>query len=644
MKRRTTLLFALFVQLFVAGALSAQTIKPVDRAYPGELALEVDLRDTTQRIWRVSETIPVKPGRVDLYYPKWIPGEHMPSGTLDRVTGLIVKGIVSGANGGPRLPWRRDLEDMYTLHVDVPDGMVALQLEFQVLAGLEGGNFGASAAATNKMLMLEWNQVVFYPAGYFARAVRVRPSVQLPSSWSFATALHARGNGDAPEFDAVSLEDLVDSPLLAAAHFKRLELATGKRLVNLNLAADHAEDLAVSDEQLKAYRNLVSQAQLLFGAEHYDHYDFLYTLSEDMGSFGLEHHQSSDDRVHADFFTAGDSYLSRASLLPHEYVHSWNGKFRRPADLWTPHYNTPMHDDLLWVYEGLTEYYGEVLTARAGLYAPGQFHDALAAMAAMMNNRPGRAWRPLQDTADAAQILYESPLAWRSSHRDVDFYEEGALIWLDADTLIREQSQGRRSLDDFARLFYGSDDGSRAVKTYTFNDVVKALNQVQPYDWAQFFRARLDTTQATTLLDGVKRGGWRLVYTDTPTDYFKAIEKARKRVNLYDSLGILIDADDKPGTVLDVLWNGPAFAAGVAPGMTIVAVNGEKYDADRLKAIVKAAADSQAPIELLVQNLNAFMTLKIDYHGGLKYPRLERDERAADRIGDIIQAREIPTQ
>lgn len=616
----------------------AETAVPLDQPYLGALTLSVDLRDAARKIFRVHETIPAQPGALTLYYPKWIPGEHSPSGPITGVTGLKITAK------GLRVAWRRDLENMYVLHPEVPEGASALDLDFEFLSPTEGGQFGQSVSATPRLVDLEWNQVLFYPAGYYARRITVEPSVALPEEWGFGTALEtAKQSGGEIRFEAVTLNDLVDSPLIAGRYFKRLDLAPGAKVpVHLDLVADRAENLEVSDAQLKAHRALVRQAIALFGAQHYKHYDFLLTLSGNTGHFGLEHHQSSDDRSDADFFTDPDAYLAGAGLLPHEYVHSWNGKFRRPADLWTPNFNLPMKDDLLWVYEGLTQYLGQVLTARAGLRSPPQYRDALAATAASMSQRPGRAWRPLQDTADEAQILYYAPPAWLNWRRSVDFYPEGELLWLDVDTRIRELSRGRRSLDDFARAFFGINDGSVATVAYGFDDIVKTLNQVQPYDWAGFLRRRLDATDPQAPLDGVARAGWKLVYTDQPSDYFKASEKQREHVDLMASLGIDIEADKhhrKDGELRDVLWNSPAFEAGLAPGMKNVAVNGEQYSPDILKDAIKAAQGGNRPIELLVQNLDYYVTVKVDYRGGLKYPHLVRTKSAPDRLSDIVRPR-----
>jgi len=605
--------------------------------YAGDLNLDVDLSDPAQRIFRVHERIPASPGAFTLYYPKWIPGEHSPSGTIDSVAGLVVS-----SDAGQRIEWRRDLEDMYTLHLTVPAGVKSLVLDFELLSPGPGGEFGQSASATDRIEDLEWNQVLFYPAGYAAHNITIKPSIRMPKGWGYGSALEEeQTSAGIVTFAPVSLEQLVDSPLTCGLYFARLDLAPGAAVpVHLDLVADDASDLKVDDAQLQSHRNLITQAQLLFGAHHYQHYDFLFTLSEDTGHFGLEHSQSSDDRYYAKFFIDPDTYLAGGGLLPHEYVHSWNGKFRRPGGLATPNYNIPMRGDLLWVYEGLTEYLGDVLTARSGIWTPEQYRDELAATAADMDHRPGRAWRTLQDTADAAQLLYYSSKDWGSERRSVDYYPEGELVWLDVDTTIREKSGGKKSLDDFTRAFYGTDDGSFAVKPYEFADVVKALNAVQPNDWASFLRSRLDSHEKGAPLGGIKRGGWTVTYSDQRSAAVKAHEKTRKLLDLRYSLGLLIKtAPDDNGRVVDVLWGSPAFTAGLAPGMTVLAVDGRKFDPDLLDEILHHAQGGNAPVEILASNYDSFSTFKVDYHDGPKYPHLTRIPEAKDRLGDIIAAK-----
>jgi predicted metalloprotease with PDZ domain len=628
---RTAARLACASLLLCAAAMSAPLS---DRPFAGELTLNVDLTNPGQRIFRVRERIPASAGALTLYYPKWIPGEHSPSGTINGITGLIIT-----ADSGQRVDWRRDLEDMFSLHLVVPPGASSLQLEFQLLSPGTAGEFGQSVSATDSIEDLEWNQVLFYPSGYAARGIRVRAGVKLPAGWGYGTALTtATMDHGTVGFEAVSLEQLIDSPLITGLHFARLDLAPGAQVpVHLDLVADHDSDLKLSDAQLQAHRNLIIQAQALFGARHYQHYDFLFTLSENTGHFGLEHSQSSDDRLNAKFFTDADTYLYGGSLLPHEYVHSWNGKFRRPAGLATPNFNVPMRGELLWVYEGLTEYLGDVLAARSGIWAPEQYREQLAATAAGMDHRPGRAWRNLQDTADEAQILYYTPNDWSAWRRSVDFYDEGELLWLDVDTTIRELSGGHRTLDDFLRAFYGIDDGSVVVKPYTFEDVVKALNAVQPHDWTGFLRSRLDAHTTPAPLGGITRGGWSLSYSDQSSANFKANDKTRKTLDLSYSLGLVVStAADDYGKVLDVLWASPAFTAGLAPGMKLIALNGRKFDAERVDEELHAAQGVKEPIEILVQNLDSYATVRVDYHGGPVYPHLTRVAGTPDRLDEII--------
>jgi len=606
-----------------------------DAAYPGVLSLDVDLRDVGQKIFKVHESIPVHAGPMVLFYPKWIPGEHGPTGTLDALAGIKISA------GGQALPWHRDLKEMYALHLTVPADVEKLELEFQLLSPTAGGDFGASVSVTDRLVDLEWNQVLFYPAGHYARNVMFQPNVHLPEGWKFASALQS----DTPEatsvqFKPVDLEQLVDSPLIAGKNFRRIDLGShGVPPIYLNIVADRAENLAATKTQIEHQQALVKETYALFGARHYAHYDFLLTLSDTTGHFGLEHHQSSDDRLDADYFTDNDAYLAEADLMPHEYVHSWNGKFRRPADLATVNYNEPMLGDLLWVYEGLTNYWGEVLAPRAGFWTAEQYRDYLADLASGMNHVPGRAWRPLQDTADEAQVLYDVPNAWASWRRGVDYYDEGSLLWLDVDTKIRELSQDRKSLDDFAHLFHGIRDGSFAVYGYDFDDVVAALNKVQSFDWSSFLHAILNSTDANAPLDGITRGGWKLVYNDQPNPMLRSREKAHKITDLIDSIGIKVDEDDRPGALIDVLWQGPAFNAGLAPGMKLIAVNGDKYSSDVLRDAITAARAGSRPIELLLQNQDVFLTINVDYHDGLRYAHLERVKATPDRIGEIVKAR-----
>lgn len=608
-----------------------QIAAPKDTPYVGAIRLTVDATDIERHIFSVRETIPVRSGEsIVLLYPRWVPGNHSPSGPVDKLAGLTIY-----ANGA-RVEWHRDPLDVFAFHVDVPAGATALDVNFQFVSPVDTGE--GRVVMTPDMLNLQWNAVVLYPAGYYARQIMMEPSVRLPVGWEFASALDTTtSNGGVTTFKPVPLNTLVDSPIFAGRYFKRLDLdPTGPAPVHLNIMADSPELLEVKPEQLEAHRALVQQAYKLYGSHHYDHYDFLLALTERMGDIGLEHHQSSEDGTVPGYFTEWGKNAGERDLLPHEYTHSWNGKFRRPADLWTPNFNVPMRDSLLWVYEGQTQYWGFVLAARAGLLTKQQTLDAFAFTGAVYDHRVGREWRALQDTTNDPIIASRRPQPWRSWERSEDYYSEGLLMWLDADTLIREQSGGQRSLDDFARLFFGVNNGSFVTSTYVFDDVVKALNTVQPYDWAKFLRARLDGHGPGAPLDGLSRGGYKLVYTDTPSEYFKNSEAGRKVTDLSFSLGMTIAA---VGRVSEVLWEGPAYKSGLTVGNQIIAVNGIAYDADRLKSTIKDAKQTGAAIELLVKYGDRFRTVRIDYHDGLRYPHLERDDTAPARLDQILTPR-----
>jgi predicted metalloprotease with PDZ domain len=611
----------------------APVAAPRDESYPGSIQLAVDASNVAQNIFVVHETIPVAArGDFVLLYPEWLPGNHSPSGRMriSRVAGLTI------VANGQAVPWSRDPVNVYAFHVSLPAKTSSLEVTFQYLAP-PSSDYGRLETTPN-MLVLDWTTVVLYPAGYYARRIPVDARITVPPQWQMASALErVTDGGNEAHFRQTTLETLIDSPVYAGSYFARLDLAPGASVpVYLNLFGDRPELLAVTPAQLAAHRALIEQAYLLFGSKHYDHYDFLVSVSDAIPVAGLEHHRSSFDGVYANYFTEWDKSAPLRDLLSHEFTHSWNGKFRRPADLWTANYNVPMRDSLLWVYEGQTQYWGHVLTARAGLWSKDQALDALALVAAWYQAEPGRAWRPLQDTTDQPIIAYRGPLPWRSWQRSADYYDVGQLIWLDADTLIREQSHGQRSLDDFARQFFGVQDGSYGELTYTFADVVAALNRVQPYDWAAFLRQRLDAVNADPPLAGITRGGYRLVFTDTASDQYKQSEEREKLTALTYSVGLSIDKD---GKIKDVLWNGPAFKAGLSPATQIVAVNGVAFEVDRFKAAIKAAAHSSAAMELIVREGDQFRTVRLDYHDGLRYPHLERDPARPALLDAILVAR-----
>jgi predicted metalloprotease with PDZ domain len=444
--------------------------------------------------------------------------------------------------------------------------------------------------------------------------------------------------GDTIHFQPVTLTTLVDSPVIAGLNYRHIDLAQTPPTAEMDIVGETPEALALPAEKVEQYRKLVSEARALFGATHYLHYHFLVTLSNQTFHEGVEHHESSLNATPENAFTDKDALDAASDLLPHEFVHSWNGKYRRPADLTTPDFQKPMLDDLLWVYEGLTEYLGSfVLTARSGLRSAQLSREWLARAAAEMDNQSGRQWRPLQDTANDASQLYDSPEQWKNRRRDVDFYPEGVLLWLEADAIIRQQTNGTRSLDDFCHLFHGGQSGPPMVKTYTFDDVIETLNTVAPYDWRKFWTERLTSISAHAPMNGLQSAGWRLTYSDQRNLSLDTTSRERRRSDETYSLGLLLDED---GVIADVVGNSPADVAKLSPAMKIIAVDSRGYSTERLRDAIKAAAvPSSAPIELIVNNSDHFETVQIDYHGGLRYPHLERDHSHPDLLGAIIAAR-----
>lgn len=608
---------------------------PAARAvdYPGVIDLKVDVSDTTRKVFKVTETIPVTPGPLVLSLPKWIPGEHSPSAQI-----VLMSGFMVTADDGRRLAWRRDPVEMTAFHLDVPAGVRSLTIQLEQPTAQPGGP--VRIAVTPNLVLLKWTAVALYPAGYEVGRIRIRPTLTVPAGWSIATALDgAETSGGTTRFAATNFETLMDSPVYAGRHKASFDLDPGSpRPVRLNVFADAPKDLKATPAQIAIHRRLVQQADRLFGgARNFDHYDFLLSLNPTVGYLGAEHQKSSENGYSsAGYFTAWDTAFTGRDILAHEYVHAWNGKHRRPADLWTPDYTTPMRNSLLWVYEGLTEYYGDTLATRSGLYSPEQMRQRLALIAANAQATPGRSWRSLRDTTNAYIMNSAGGTGSTSWLRALDYYEEGQLLWLDVDTLIRERTNGARSLDDFARAFFGVDDGDMNVSTYDFEDVVDTLNAVAPYDWAGFLNARLDSHDRPPL-DGLTRSGWRLVFEAQPSAYVTAYEKDAEASLLTFSLGAEIGWD---GVVKEVLWGGPLFRAGVIAGTRIVKVAGKPYTPETLTAAIASAARSGSPpIALSVKADGQVRLVRIAYRGGLKYPRLKRLTRTPDQLGQILSAR-----
>jgi predicted metalloprotease with PDZ domain len=588
------------------------------------ITLNVDATQASRNILHTRLTIPVTPGPLTLFYPKWIPGEHTPTGPINDLVGLKLT-----ANG-EAIPWRRDETEMFAFHCEVPQGVNQLEVSFDDASQPE-------TTMSAKLARIKWNRLVVYPRGVNSDAIRVQASLTLPAGWKFATALPVSSeNKDELQFKAVTLTELVDSPAIIGANFRRIPLTQTGILHEIDVMADTSASFEMKPETLSGLRNLVGEAYALFGARHYRSYKFLLTLSDHGGSEGLEHHESSEDGVGEKALSDELELLDFADLMGHEYAHSWNGKYRRPAGLLSPDFEQPMKGELLWVYEGLTEYLGHVLPARSGLWSADDFRETLAAVAAEFENQSGRQWRPLVDTAVAVQLTYSSPRAWMDYRRRVDYYDEGSLIWLEADVLIRQGTGGKLSLDDFCHRFHGGQDTLPTVKPYTLDDVVLTLNDVTSYEWRNFLNERIYQVAPHAPLGGITNGGWKLVYNDKPNTQMRIGDHSRKSIDLSFSIGAMLKED---GTVMDVNPNLEAARAGLAPGLKILTVDGRTWSGDTLHEAITAAKTTTTPIELSVENGSFTNVCRLNYHGGERYPHLERDPTKPDLIGEVIKSR-----
>jgi predicted metalloprotease with PDZ domain len=620
--------------LLLAGAAGCGSAPPAAAAPPPAgpaptIHLTVDASDAPRHVTRAHMTMPVKPGALTLAYPKWIPGEHAPTGPLVNLIGPVIMA------GGKKLEWKRDSERLFEFHVEVPKGTTEISIDLEFLEPVGANGFSAGSSTTPQLADLAWNHLLLYPLAWSPEQLTYVAQVKLPAGWKFGTALPvAHDGGDTIDFAPASLVTLIDSPVIAGAHSRVIQLGPDAGPKHeIDLVADSEEALEMTAQQTAAYKQLVAEAGALFGAHHYRDYHFLYTLSDGVASFGLEHHESSDDRVGERALIDGDLRHLSAGLLPHEFVHSWNGKYRRPSGLATKDYQEPMKGDLLWVYEGLTEYLGWVLTGRSGLLSDEDEREDLASIAATMEATPGRNWRPLEDTAIAAQVLYEAGSAGESMRRSVDYYPEGLLVWLDADVLIRQKSQGKASLDDFCKAFHGGKETGPEVHPYDLDEIVKKLNDVAPNDWKAFFDERIVKANAHAPVGGITGGGYKLVYNEEANARTGYAERARKYVSLRLSLGVALSAHDD---VIDVVDGGPAALAGLAPGMRVVAVDGRRMSRTVMHAAIERAKKGTGPIELLVENGEYFKTLQVDWHGGERNAHLERDAAQPDILTQIL--------
>lgn len=614
MKTRLRNCAAVLMVLAAAGAVQAQEAQPVKIA--------VDATEVGRGIYHVKQTVPAQPGKMTLTYPEWIPGHHRSAGPVINLVGLKLSA------GGKPVTWRRDEVDMYAFHCEVPAGATALDVSFDYV----------TAAAGSSTIVI-WNEMVLYPKGKPTDQIPFAASLKLPAGWKYATSLRpaAGAGGTQAEiaFAPVSLTMLIDSPVLTGSYFKSVAINPGQSPPHfIDMVSESDAGLQMKPELVPLYGRLVDEAGALFGARHYTQYRWLLTLNS-KGGGGLEHHESSDDHAEENAWSTEGGKRRLANLLAHEYVHSWCGKFRRPAGLATPDYQEPMKGELLWVYEGLTDYLALIMCPRAGLVTAEEFRERLALTAASMDYTVGRSWRPLADTAIAAPITYGSPGTWRAYRRSTDFYPEGDLLWLEVDVMIRQQTGGKKSMNDFCLKFFGGEGGKPSLKTYTMDDVVATLNEVSPFDWKGFLNTRLNSTEPRAPLAGVTGGGWKVVYNDTPNEDIKYSEGQGKTVNLTYSLGLLLGSDD--GVVRDIVPGMIADKAGLAPGMKLIAVNGRKWSGELLRTAVKDSKTATGPIELLIENNELYKTYSLNYHDGARYPHMERDGSKPDVLGEIVK-------
>jgi predicted metalloprotease with PDZ domain len=619
--------FALWVLAVPCLSLACRAQSPHSATQP--IKITVDATRAPQKILHAELEIPADPGPLTLYYPKWMPADHSPDGPITNLTGLRFS-----ANG-KSVSWRRDLEDMYAIHLNVPPGSSSVALSLDFLLSAPGPTIDFAASGSANLLVLMWNEVLLYPKGRPANEIIFAPSLRLPDGWKFNTSLPIAGrSGSSIQFAPVPLDLLIDSPVQSGLFTRVIPLDEGTNPRHeVDVASDDAWALDIPPNLIRAYERLVSEATALYRTHHYRDYHFLLTLSDNVLPLGQEHHESSDDRVAERTLADPSSRLLEAGLFPHEFTHSWNGQFRRPEGLATPDFQQPMKGELLWVYEGLTDYLGTVLTARSGLWTPEETREKLAEIASTLDHRAGRTWRSLQDTADTAQVLYFAPSEWASNRRGTDFYIESILLWLEVDVKIRELTHNSKSMNDFCRIFYGGPDGKPVIKTFTFDDIVSTLNGLAPFAWRQFLHERLESNDARAPLGGITGGGWRLTYTDEANPFIAASEQTSGSGDFLSSLGLIVHAD---GTLQDAVPGMAADKAGLCPYMKILAVNNRKFSVDELKRAIVEAKGNSTSITLITSNTGTIETHAIGYHEGLRYPHLARVSGAVDYLDDIL--------
>lgn len=593
-----------------------------DVKFNGVMDVFVDVTNLDQGIFEIKQSIPVqKAGKMVLLFPKWLPGKHAPRGAVEKLAGLKVYG------NGKEIPWLRDSLDMHAFHINVPKDVKDLKIEFKYLSPTAPNQ--GRIEVTQDLISLQWNSVSLYPAGYFVRNIPIAAKVKLPKDFKIATALRpAKIEGDTVTYETVNYEVFVDSPALAGRYFKKVELSDK---VSLNLFADAPKYLEFKPEQIEAHKKLVEQSIKTFGTEQYDHYDFLLSLSDNLGGIGLEHHRSSENGVESGYFTDWNNSLGARGLLPHEFTHSWDGKFRRGATSWTPDYRTPIRNEMLWVYEGQTQFWGYVLSARSGLFTKEQLLEAWAAIAADLDARKGREWRPLIDTTNDPIITPRAPKGWVSYQRSEDYYNEGMLVWIEIDAKIRELTKGQKGIDDFAKAFFGGRSGDYGQKTYVYADIVSALNAVVAHDWKSLLDARLNENASGAPLGGFTQSGYKLVFSEKPNIFMKDGEGRSKNLNLNYSLGMVVGND---GNISQVLWGGNAFKNGLSVSDKIIAINGKPWGKDAAIEEINGAKGGNKPIQLIIQADGRYKVMDFEYYDGIRYPHFEKTggDGAVDKL------------
>ena len=614
----------------------AATLVVFGAAQGADLTVRLDARQIARKHVHTDLTLAVKGGGpLTLVYPKWIPGEHGPTGPLDTLVGLTIR-----ANG-QALTWRRDPLEMYAILVNVPAGVTHLEIGMDSGLPVDSGDFTAGPASSAQVAVVSWNQFVLLPKGRDAATLSTEASLIPPPDWKLTSALALKPQADGSvQLEGATLARLIDSPVQLGRFARHIELAGSAPFPELkhtiSLVADSEEAMAVPDDFAAGYGRLVAQAGMLFGTRMYRHYTWILTLSDHVAHFGLEHHESSDDRVDENSLSDVPLREGVAELLAHEYVHSWNGKYRRPAGLLSPDYQKPMDGSLLWVYEGMTEFWGTVLPVRSGLVTPESYRERLASLAGFYDIQTGNRWRPLGDTAVAAQILYSAPNAWSISRREVDYYEASEFLWLNVDAELRARSGGKASIDDYTKRFYAGAGGAPALKPYLEADVYSTLASVVVADWRALIHRHLDSLGPAALLEGLKSAGWQLTYTAARNSYVDTREKRTKTSHREWSIGMIID--DK-STILETVEDRAAAKAGAGPGMKILAVNGHKYSVEVLDAALVAAQASRQPIEILVENGDYYRVLSVSYFDGPRWPHITRIEGQPDVLGEVLKAR-----